>query len=96
MATWKGRFSTKYSEYMGMDYADTEVSWTYGTVSDILTLHYKQGPYNDYYKHHESQEFTEHMSQEKAMALLEQLIDWAECYQREGIVLKLLEKREKR
>lgn len=83
MATWKGRKTTQYSEYMGVDYAKTEMSWSYGTVSDILTLHFQQGEYADYSKSHPSTEFTEHMSKDKALAMLEQLADWCNRYEGE-------------
>lgn len=80
MATWNGIRPTRYYEYMGMAYADTEVSWSYGTVSDTLTLQYKQGEYSDF-NHHPPKEFYEHMSKEKALAALEQLADWCNRYE---------------
>ncbi len=91
MATWNTRRPTTYDEYMGMAYAKTEVKWSYGTVSDTLTLHYKQDEYSDF-NHHPVREFTEHMSKEKALAVLEQLMDWANTYEGPETVDKILDK----
>lgn len=82
MATWEGRKPTKYNEYTGADYAKTEMNWSYGTVSDTLTINIKQGEYSDWAKTHKPSEFVEHMSKDKALAMLEQLADW--CNQYEG------------
>lgn len=92
MATWKGKSPTRWSEYMGADYADMEVVWSYSTVTDTVILQYKRGDYSDWGKHHDPKEFDEHMSKEKGLAMLEQLMSWANTYEGEEVVDKILKK----
>lgn len=80
MATWNGTKPTKYMEYTGADYAQTELTWRYSTSSDILALKFKQGEYSDYYSSYPAREFEQLMGNDRAMAILEQLADWCDKY----------------
>ena len=81
MGLWKGSKPTKYKEYTGADYADTEVVWDYHTVSDTLALNFKQGEYSNFYNTVPASEFRQLMGPDRALALLEQLADWCNTYE---------------
>lgn len=93
MATWNSNKSFKYDEYTGFDYAKCELTWSYGTVADILIIKQNTEECFGFGRSIPASEHFEYMSREKALALLETLIDWAEIYEREGIVSEMLERR---
>lgn len=74
-----------------MSYAKTEVVWSYGTVADVLSLHYKQEAFSDF-NYVPAKEFAEHISKEKALAVLEQLMDWANRYEGKHVIDNLVKK----
>lgn len=92
MATWKSNKVVKWSEYTGFDYADCENSWEYGTVSDSLKINTKVGPYSDYTNSVEASERNEFYSKERALALLETLLDWAYTYEGDKAVSEILDR----
>lgn len=93
MATWKSRFPVKTRIDCGADWADYELSWEYNTTSDILVVREEIGEYFDYGGAVPKRENINRMGKEDALALLELLIDWAECYEGDGTVERLLKKR---
>lgn len=92
MATWNAVKPVLWSEDMGMSFADCETLWDYSTPSDILCITTKVGAYDDFSSHPPS-ETRKLYSNNHALALLETLIDWAECFEGEGTVAALVEKR---
>ena len=96
MATWKSKYPIKYWEDMGLDCAECELSWQYNTTSDILMEKRRVGNYSDMKGEVASTEHQELYSNNRALAMLEMLIDWAETFEGEGTVSKLLKEREAR
>lgn len=93
MATWNSKKTVEWMLDTGFDYAPCENSWSYGTVSDFLRINTKIGPYSTMAGPVIASEKTEHYSKEEALALMKTLIDWAETYEGEGTVQRILEKR---
>ena len=92
MAQLKGTKPTKYKEYTGADYADTEVVWDYHTASDILALNFKQGEYSNYYNTVPASEFRQLMGNDRALAILEQLADWCDKYEGPEVLNEIIER----
>lgn len=93
MATWNSRRTVKWSYDAGFDYAACENHWSYGTVSDFLTIITKMDQYSTYTGYQPASEKITHYSKSEALALLETLIDWAETYEGKGTVEDLLKQR---
>lgn len=90
MATWKSIHTVKWDMYTGFDYTECKNTWSYGTVSDFLSIHTNINEYSDYSGKVPSREKVEHYSKSEALGLLESLIDWAETYEGEGTVSNLI------
>lgn len=95
MATWNSRFPVKYASDAGDAWVDTELEWEYNTTSDILKVITKRGEYEGFYQTTPPKTLEELHSKEDALALLELLADWAEMYEGDGTVQRILEKRMK-
>lgn len=93
MATWKSIEKVEYLQDTGLDYVKTKKSWEYNTTSDILTILTEMGEYYDYGGKVEASENRELLGKSESLGLLESLIDWAETFEGEGTVEKLLKQR---
>lgn len=92
MATWKSVKTVKFDRDMGFDYAKSELTWSYQTVSDYLTIYQKNGEYSTYNGVQPESESVKHFSKNEALALLETLLDWANVYEGEDTIKEMLER----
>lgn len=91
MATWKSDKTVKFTEDLGEDYSKSEMSWEYSTTTDCLTICTKR-----------SKNFSDlplinncYFGKNNSLAMLEILIDWADCYEGPEIVDKIFSKARK-
>jgi len=93
MSTWNSKKPIKFDVDTGATWAKAEISWQYQDTADILAITTKTDAYSDWGGKQPEKTDTERYDPNSAKALLRTLIDWAETYEGEGTVQKMLEER---
>lgn len=92
MATWRSRRALKYLCDMGDTYANRELSWEYGTVSDTLRIKTDTEAFVGYSGTCEATTSTEYYGKWDALATLETLLDWAFIYEGEHVIEEMMKR----